>query len=127
MTLRRSLATCLVLASLAACTPWTRVDQGSRTETRRDDFSLDLPVGWVKRTANGNGNDFFVTRDGPALNYIVVKRESHDRKLPGTKRSTRAGMLPHDGLRQQVQMLQTQLEERTRNGQSPAKGRRKGK
>lgn len=96
MTLRRSLATCLVLASLAACTPWTRVDQGSRTETRRDDFSLDLPVGWVKRTANGNGNDFFVTRDGPALNYIVVKRESHDRKLPGTKRATRAGMLPHE-------------------------------
>ena len=94
MTLRRAFAIGLMLASLAACTPWARVDQGSRTETRRDDFSLDLPVGWVKRTANGN--DFFVTRDGPALNYIVVKREPHDRKLPGTKRTTRADMLPHE-------------------------------
>lgn len=44
MTLRRSLAIGLVIASLAACTPWARIDQGSRSETRRDDFSLDLPL-----------------------------------------------------------------------------------
>lgn len=94
MTLRRTLAIALVLASLAACTPWARVDPGSRTETRRDDFSLDLPLGWVKRTADGN--DFFVTRDGPALNYIAVNRQPHDRKLPGTRRVTRADMLPHE-------------------------------
>jgi len=94
MTLRRSLAIGLVIASLAACTPWARIDQGSRSETRRDDFSLDLPLGWVKRTADGK--DFFVTRDGPALNYIVVNRQPHDRKLPGTKRVTRADMLPHE-------------------------------
>ena len=94
MTLRRSLAIGLVIASLAACTPWARIDQGSRSETRRDDFSLDLPLGWVKRIADGT--DFFVTHDGPALNYIVVNRQPHDRKLPGTKRVTRADMLPHE-------------------------------
>lgn len=94
MTLRRSFAIGLVLASLAACAPWTRVDPGSRVETRRDDYTLELPVGWVKRTADGN--DFFVTRDGPALNYIVVNRAPHDRKLPRTKRETRADMLPHE-------------------------------
>ena len=94
MTLRRSRAIGLVIASLAACTPWARIDQGSRSETRRDDFSLDLPLGWVKRIADGT--DFFVTHDGPALNYIVVNRQPHDRKLPGTKRVTRADMLPHE-------------------------------
>jgi len=63
MTLRRSLAIGLVIASLAACTPWARIDQGSRSETRRDDFSLDLPLGWVKRTADGK--DFLWPATGP--------------------------------------------------------------
>lgn len=90
----RNLAIGLVLVSLVACTPWTRVDQGSRSESRRDDYTLELPIGWVKRTADNN--DFFVTRDGPALNYILVNRQPHDRKLPRTKRETRADMLPHE-------------------------------
>jgi hypothetical protein len=94
MTLHRRLAIGLLLASLAACAPWTRVDPGNRTESKRDDYTLDLPAGWVRRTADVN--DFFVTRDGPALNYIVVNRQPHDRKLPHTKRETRADMLPHE-------------------------------
>jgi hypothetical protein len=94
MTLCRSLAIGLLIAGLAACTPWTRVDPTSRVETKRDDYTLELPLGWVRRTADAN--DFFVTRDGPALNYIVVNRQPHDRKLPLTKRETRADMLPHE-------------------------------
>lgn len=94
MTLHTRLATGLLVLSLAACTPWTRVDPGNRAETKGDDYTLELPAGWVKRTADSN--DFFVTRDGPALNYIVVARQPHDRKLPRTKRETRADMLPHE-------------------------------
>ena len=94
MTLRHSLAIGLMITALAACTPWARVDSASQAESKRDDYTLDLPLGWVKRTADSN--DFFVTRDGPALNYIVVNRQPHDRKLPRTKRETRADMLPHE-------------------------------
>jgi hypothetical protein len=94
MTLYHRLAIGLLLASLAACAPWTHVDPGSRNESRHNDYTLDLPLGWVKRTADTN--DLFVTRDGPALNYIVVNRQPHDRKLPRTKRETRADMLPHE-------------------------------
>ena len=94
MTRLRSLAFGLLLASLAACTPWTRVDQASRLEARQDDYTLELPLGWVRHTASGN--DFYVTRDGPALNYIVVTRQPHDKKLPHTKRETRPDMLPHE-------------------------------
>ncbi len=94
MTLTRSLALGLLLASLAACTPWTRVDPTTRLESQRDDYTVELPLGWVKRTADSN--DVFVTRDGPALNYIVVNRQPHHRKLPHTKRETRADMLPHE-------------------------------
>ena len=94
MTLHRSLAIGFLLASLAACTPWARVDQSSQRESKRDDYTLELPLGWVKRTTETS--DLFVTRDGPALNYIVVNRQPHDRKLPRTKRETRADMLPHE-------------------------------
>lgn len=94
MTLRHTLTLGLLLVSLSACTPWTRVDQASRVETKRSDYSLSLPLGWVKNTTTGN--DLFITRDGPALNYILVNRQPHDTKLPRTKRETRADMLPHE-------------------------------
>ncbi|MEQ1663244.1 MAG: hypothetical protein ABL877_11170 [Thiobacillus sp.] len=94
MTLFRLLASTLLCASLAACAPWARVDSSSRLESKRNDYTLELPLGWVKRTADIN--DFFITRDGPALNVILVNRQPHDRKLPRTKRETRADMLPHE-------------------------------
>jgi hypothetical protein len=94
MILRRTLLLSLLLASLTACTPWARVDTGSRVETHTSDYSLELPLGWVKSTNSSNGT--FITRDGPALNAIVITRQPHDAKLPRTKRTTSADMLPHE-------------------------------
>lgn len=94
MTLPRTLAIVFLIACLAACAPWQRVDPADRSAAKRDDYTLELPAGWVKRTADSN--DVFVTRDGPALNYIVVDRQSHDRKLPRTQRATTPDMLPHE-------------------------------
>jgi len=95
MTPCRALALGLLLASLAACSPtWTRVDSAGRLETKTKDYSVELPLGWVKNSANSS--DLFITRDGPALNYIVVNRQPHDVKLPHTQRETRADMLPHE-------------------------------
>lgn len=94
MTLSRALVVAFLTASLAACAPWQRVDPADRSATKRDDYTLELPAGWVRRTADSN--DVFVTRDGPALNYIVVARQPHDRKLPRTQRATAADMLPHE-------------------------------
>lgn len=93
--MKRRLAVALILAVLvSACAPWARVDPDNRVFDKPGDYSLDLPAGWVRRTADVN--DFFVTRDGPALNTIVVARQPHDRKLPRTKRETRADMLPFE-------------------------------
>lgn len=94
MTLRRTLFLGLLLASLTACTPWTRVDSSSRVEAKTSDYSVELPLGWVKATDNSSGT--FITRDGPALNAIVITRQPHDVKLPRTKRTTSADMLPHE-------------------------------
>jgi hypothetical protein len=84
----------LLLASLVACTPWARVDSSSRVETQTRDYSVELPLGWVKSTDSSNGT--FITRDGPALNAIVIYRKPHDAKLPRTQRTTHADMLPHE-------------------------------
>lgn len=94
MSLIRALVAACLLVSLAACAPWARIDPGGRLETRADDYSVELPVGWVKQT--GGPNDLFITRDGPALNFIIVARQPHSRKLPQTKRETRADLLPHE-------------------------------
>jgi hypothetical protein len=91
---RLHLALALILAlSVAGCATWTRVEPGHQTEARKD-YVLDLPLGWVRGTASAD--DIFVTRDGPALNYIVVSRQPHERKLPRTQRQTRADMLPFE-------------------------------
>ncbi len=46
--------------------------------TLRRSLAIGLPVG--RRTTEAN--DTFVTRDGPALNDIVVNRQSHDHTHP---------------------------------------------
>jgi hypothetical protein len=94
MNLRRTLLIGLMLASLAACTTWTRVDSSNRVETRTSDYSVELPLGWVKFSDSSSST--FITRDGPALNAIVISRQPHDVKLPRTKRTTSADMLPHE-------------------------------
>ena len=94
MTLRHTLLISLLLASLTACTTWTRVDSSNQEKTRTSDYSVELPLGWVKFSDSSSGT--FITRDGPALNAIVISRQPHDVKLPRTKRTTRADMLPHE-------------------------------
>ena len=90
----RLLAALLVL-QLAACAQWERVGaDNARYEASKNDYVLTQPVGWVRHTAGAD--ELFLTRDGPALNFIVASRQPHDRKLPGTKRETRADMLPID-------------------------------
>ncbi len=93
MTARLAAVTLLAVA-LSACAAWTRVEPDDRAFRQGDDYTLELPSGWVRRATDSK--DLFITRDGPALNAIVVARQPHDRKLPHTQRETRAGMLPFE-------------------------------
>lgn len=90
MKMRLSVLALLLL--LAGCAPWSRIEPDSRRFEQRGDYTLEQPAGWVRRTADVN--DLFLSRDGPALNTLVVTRQPHDRKLPRTRRETRADMLP---------------------------------
>jgi hypothetical protein len=88
------LSALLLLLALSACAPWSAVDPDSRTVTVKTDFTLEAPLGWVRR--NYDVYDVFLSRDGPLLNLIAIDREKHERELARTKRATTPDLLPHE-------------------------------
>lgn len=79
---------------LASCAPWSAIDPDSRDIAIKNDFSVQAPLGWVRR--NYDIYDVFLSRDGPLLNFIAIWREEHDQELRRTKRKTSADLLPHE-------------------------------
>jgi hypothetical protein len=93
--MKRKLALPLLLLMLiAGCAPWAAVDSTNRLIKVKGDYTLEAPIGWVRR--NFDVYDVFISRDGPSLNFIAIDREKHQRELPLTKRKTSADMLPHE-------------------------------
>ena len=84
----------LLILLLSACAPWSAIDPDSRNIAVKQDYTLEAPVGWVKR--NYDIYDVFLSRDGPLLNFIAVRREAHDQELKRSKRKTSADLLPHE-------------------------------
>lgn len=84
----------LLTLALAACTPWSAVDPDSRSVTVKADYTLQAPLGWVRR--NYDIYDVFFSRDGPLLNFIAASRDKHDRELARTKRTTTPDLLPQE-------------------------------
>lgn len=83
----------LVLLStvLSGCVPWIRT--GGNHVAPEQNLSLDLPDGWMRW--NQNTKDFmFITRDGVALQSIVVESVHAGDKLKHTKKTLRNGMFP---------------------------------
>jgi len=84
----------LLLLALSACTPWSAVDPNSRAIAVKNDYTLEAPLGWVRRSYDVY--DIFFSRDGPLLNFIAASRDKHDRELPRTKRTTKPDLLPQE-------------------------------
>lgn len=81
------------LALLAGCaTPrWTVVGGEYRDESKN--VLVDLPKGWVK---SGSGDSIFLTREGGALQAIIISRHEIGENLPSTKKKFQKGMLPQE-------------------------------
>lgn len=92
--MRRLLHPVLLTLLIAGCAPWSAVDPNNRQIRVKDDYTLEAPMGWVRR--NYDVFDIFLSRDGPLLNFIAIDREKHDRELPRTKRKTSADLLPQE-------------------------------
>lgn len=84
----------LLILALSACAPWSAVDPNNRNVSVKDDFTLEAPLGWVRK--NYDVYDVFFSRDGPLLNFIAIDREKHERELARTKRTTSPDLLPQE-------------------------------
>jgi hypothetical protein len=83
-----------LLVLLSACATWEKVGGDNAAMHIKDAYSLTAPQGWVH--APHMAGDVFLSRDGPGLNQITANLQEHGEKLPHTKRTTRADMLPQD-------------------------------
>ena len=45
----RMFSVALLLMLTSACAPWSAIDPDSRSITIKDDYTLEAPLGWVKR------------------------------------------------------------------------------
>jgi len=90
----RTLLAGLTVLMLAACAGEpTRVDTG-RTEAPDKSYSIELPLGWIRSATPGK--DLVVSRDGYALDMIVVSHRKLDRAYPKTKKAAATTMLPFE-------------------------------
>lgn len=84
----------LFVMSLSACAPWSAINPDSRSITVKEDFTLQAPLGWVRR--NFDIYEVFLSRDAPLLNFIAINRDKHERELARTKRTTNPDLLPQE-------------------------------
>lgn len=104
----KKLVALTLILTLAACAMWQRVDQ-ARTEAPDKSYTVDLPLGWVRFLQDETG--LTVTRDGFALNRIVVKRRDLDKAFPALKRPARADMLPSELAELQIAEAKTEAKD----------------
>lgn len=92
--MKRLLLLCAILLLVAGCfsLPWVKTEVGRYTAPAQH-VSAELPEGWMRL----NTDDYlFITKDGPALQYIMVQRFQCDSELKHTKKKFRRGMLPNE-------------------------------
>jgi hypothetical protein len=89
--MRKPYLAALFMLLAVGCAPWSQI--GGPYSSGSNGFTVDLPQGWMKY----NMVDFlFITRDGGALQNIIVERFTMDKELPFTKKKFAKAMLPQE-------------------------------
>lgn len=89
------LTTVCLMAFLVGCvtTTWTRVEQSRMTGPDRA-FTIEAPAGWMHAAFVKDA--VFLTRDGPAIQFIRVMQTPHARAFPAVKKASEPDMLPSE-------------------------------
>ena len=94
--MKRALAAALLVVALTGCfpkAPFVATPELGRYEGMDGDFSVELPRGWMRL----NDDDVLViTRDGPTLQRIAIRRGEAGQPLRGSKRVLTAAMEPFE-------------------------------
>lgn len=86
-------AVAIMLLGLAGCASWQVIDEGTRT-FRNSQFSVDLPVGWVRPLFIKD--QVALTRDGFSLEQIVIMKKKNEQAFKKIKKSAEPSMLPSE-------------------------------
>jgi hypothetical protein len=81
----------LVFIIFCACAPWSLV--GGKFISSGDGYEVDLPDNWRKQNFTAN---LTLTKDGLALQRVILGRFAIDKDAPHTKRKLSKGMTPQD-------------------------------
>lgn len=92
-TLRLSTVCLALLLSGCVTATWTRVEQSQMTGPDRA-FTIEAPAGWVH--AAYLKNQVFLTRDGPAVQFIRVMRTPHAEAFAVVNKDSAPDMLPSE-------------------------------
>ena len=63
----------------------------SLNDLPKSDFSVEIPAGWWKPQYV---NKYFITKDGPFLQYVLIQQRPIDQPFKNTKKKLRKRMLP---------------------------------
>ena len=98
--MNRSLTSLILIAALllpATAQAWDLVEADDRVyESRSGDFEIEMPVGWRFMKPS---RQVTISRDGPGLHAIIVRKEKTRRAfrgLEGEDRDASADMLPEE-------------------------------
>jgi hypothetical protein len=69
----------------------TVANERSLKDLPDSDFSVQIPKGWWKPRYV---NKYFITKDGPFFQYVLIQQRPLDRPFRHTKKKFRKGMLP---------------------------------
>src|SRR5207253_4624160 len=82
----------ILLLLLPGCAPWSLV--GGKYGSSDNGYEVELPGNWRKQ--NFIRDNLTLTKDGLALQRVVIGRFTIDKDVPHTKRKLLKAMLPHD-------------------------------
>lgn len=66
-------------------------NKSSLNDLPKSDFSVEIPAGWWKPQYV---DKYFITKDGPFLQYVLIQQRPIDRPFRNTKKKLRKRMLP---------------------------------
>lgn len=82
--------TMLIIAACARVT-WMKVDEPNVISPDKT-FSADVPVDWVQKVGETD-KQIYVTRDGPLIEFMELKRADHAAAFPELKKKSQPDML----------------------------------
>lgn len=89
----RKLILLAMMLSLAGCATWNWTRVGGVQSSSSENYSVEFPDGWMQSPSR---DYLLITRDGAALQNIVIEKRGVDAELANTKKKLRKGMLPQE-------------------------------